>query len=149
MKTHTENGVFWIQTPKWWPWKRRQKKAPCKQQKRGLEWIQWPLSRHTHVIVECSKMDPNSQLVLVSFMANLLALYEVYVILFFLLKLEHERTKLMWAQYLDSTIQLVMRRPLHHRGRRRHYWIKPGRTCSWWDNFLTTWRSRGFLQITF
>ena len=66
------------------------------------------------MIVECSKMDPNSQLVLVSFMANLLALYEVYVILFFLLKLEHERTKLMWAQYLDSTSQLVMRRPLHH-----------------------------------
>lgn len=88
------------------------------------------------MIVACSKMDPNSQLVLVSFMANILALYEAYVILLFLLKLEHERTKLMMAQYQDSASQLVMRRPLHHRRRPRHYWIKPGRTCSWWDNFL-------------
>ena len=84
-------------------------------------------------------MDPKSQLVLVSFVASLSALYKayMYVILMLLLKLEHERTKLMLAQYQDSTSQLVMRRPLHHRRRPRHYWIKPGRTCSWWDNFLT------------
>ena len=33
--------------------------------------------------------------------------------------------------------QIVMRRPLHHPQRPRHYWVKPRRTCSWWDNFLT------------
>ena len=51
------------------------------------------------MIVVCSKMDPSKLLVLVRFMATLLALYEVYVVLLLLLNLEHERTKLLLVLY--------------------------------------------------
>ena len=72
--------------------------------------------------------------VLLGLFANLLALYQVYLVLVLSLKLAHARTTL-WVQYLEST-QFVMRRPRRHRRRERRFWIKPGRTSMWWDNFI-------------
>ena len=84
-------------------------------------------------------MDSSNLLVLVRCMAILLALYEVYIVLLLLLSLEHERTKLQMVQLLDSSSQLARRKSRHNRRIERQpqrYWVKPGRTSSWWDNFL-------------
>lgn len=85
-------------------------------------------------------MDPNVRAVLARFMATLLALYEVYIVLLLMLNM-NERTKLLLAKHLGSTSQQLVKRRSCRESRierqPRRYWIKPGRTSKWWDNFLT------------
>ena len=62
-------------------------------------------------------------------------MYEINLLLF-LTEIANARERIL---YLDlTTSSHVMRRPRFHVQRaRRRFWIRPGRTCAWWDSFVT------------
>ena len=68
--------------------------------------------------------------------ANLLAMYEVNLLLLFVTETAYARESIL---YLDlTTSSRVMRRPRFRVQRaRRRFWVRPGRTRAWWDSFVT------------
>ena len=74
---------------------------------------------------------------LLLFILNLLAVYQLNVFLALLMELAYCRERVVYLDYVNSSNQLVMRRPRKYRrqSRARRFWIKPGRTRAWWDSF--------------
>ena len=100
-------------------------------------------STHCHVI-SFDKMADNLPASLLVFISNLLVIYQLNVFIILLTNLSYARERQLCLDYVSSSSRLVMRRPRLWRQQRRprRFWIKPGRTQSWWDSFSNNSSSR-------
>ena len=82
-------------------------------------------------------MADNLPASLLVFISNLLVIYQLNVFIILLTNLSYARERQLCLDYVSSSSRLVMRRPRLWRQQRRprRFWIKPGRTQSWWDSF--------------
>ena len=75
--------------------------------------------------------------VLLVLLSNLLAIYQLNLLLLLLLELSYSSERLIYLDYINSSSKLVMRRPRYrHQRAPSRFWIKPGKTQVWWDNFV-------------
>lgn len=76
---------------------------------------------------------------LIVLLSNLHAAYQLNLLLLFVLKLAQDRTKLMYTSLIQdsTTSRLLLRRPRRRQlAAQRRFWVMPGRTDTWWDNFM-------------
>ena len=83
-------------------------------------------------------MDDEVVFVLLVFISNLLAVYQLNLYLVLLMELSYARERLIYHDCINSSRRLVMRRSrrYHLQPRAQRFWIKPGRTQAWWVSFV-------------
>ena len=85
------------------------------------------------------KMDTLTVFLLL-YISSLLAAYEINLFLVFCADLAYTRqVQLMCQNFIISSSRTFVWRRRHRRHdiAARRYWIRPGRTHSWWDNFIS------------
>ena len=73
--------------------------------------------------------------ILLCFIANAIAAYQLNVIVLVFLWISRARTLQVW-QELSTSRSIARPTRLRTLSRPRRFWIKPGRTSLWWDNFV-------------
>ena len=137
MKTHRQNGYLWIRRPKWRPQKRRQRKCAfslCKPWKMKMALVGQPMV----MWFWSAKWRTRLWLFYWSFIANLLAVYQLNIFINLLMELSsYSSERWICMDYVSLLNRLVMRRQRKYRRqpRARRFWIKPGRSQAWWDSF--------------
>ena len=94
------------------------------------------LIRNNHVIITCStslKMD-RKLYVLVCLLAGLVSVYQLYFLLLFLNATVYHRIKAQVSVSISLSRQQI--RGKVFKKRQRRFWVRPGRTQDWWDNFI-------------
>ena len=94
------------------------------------------LIRNNHVIITCStsvKMD-RKLYVLVCLLAGLVSVYQLHFLLLFLNATVYHRIKAQVSVSISLSQQQI--RGKVFKKRQRRFWVRPGRTQDWWDNFI-------------
>ena len=87
--------------------------------------------------LEKLKMDAFTASMLLFFVSSVFAAYQLNMILLLEAELRYRRERLrMYLEYLNSSGLIVRCRVRKPRAPRR-FWVKPGRTRSWWDSFVS------------
>ena len=81
-------------------------------------------------------MDYQVVAVLLVFISNSLAVYQLNLHLALFMVVSYARERLIYHHCINSSRRLVMRRPRRYRQHPRRFWIKPGRTQAWWVSFV-------------
>ena len=74
---------------------------------------------------------------LMTILLQLLAVFELTCLLLNVLEAIHYKNKMALLQLAYNPIQVRKSNFGKQRRRRRRFWIRPGRTCAWWNNFLS------------
>ena len=88
--------------------------------------------------LEKLKMDAFTALMLLFFVLSVVAAYQLNMFLLLEAELTYGRERLrMYLEYLNSPGLIVSRCRVHKPRGPRRFWVKPGRTRSWWDSFVS------------